>query len=274
MRSLVVGNSNLSANLPVTAIAAQAASPACSRFEYMRGAVASPICMSVAAFAGCVGLGYAGLLGAMLAVACVIAVSVHAASYRMVRAYVDDQARARARSHRECQRLKRLRPAGGARQQHYNELRLLVEQVEQLDACDAERFEMQDLLDHFVDLVVHHQRCVNALRIAGASSLPPGPAGPTVSTGPTGIAVTGIAVIDTTRSPRRRDILQRRLQHRDECLRRMEQLTDELEGIDELIRLIVQRVAAAPTGVELDRELDRRLWELDEVDAAMRQLSA
>jgi hypothetical protein len=208
-------------------------------------------------FAGCIGLGYAGVIGAVVAVIAVIALGVNAARYRRVRSYVDEQALARSRAHRECQRLKLLRPAGATRQQHYNELRLLVEEVERLDEAEAARFELQDLLDHFVRVAVSHQRCVDAMRLAGANSLPP---------------VT--AITDTPRSSRRREIMQRRIRNRDECLRRMEKLIDELEGIDQLVRLVVQRTACSRMDDDLDRELDRRLWELDEVDAALRQLSA
>jgi hypothetical protein len=182
---------------------------------------------------------------------------MNAARYRGVRAYVDEQAVTRSRARRECERLKQLRPTGASRQQHYNELRLLVEEVERLDATEAQRFELQDLLDHFIRVAVSHQRCFDAMRMAGASSLP-----------------SATPITDNPRSSRRRDIMQRRIRHRDECLRGMEKLVDELEGIDQLVRLIVQRTACSRLDGELDRELDRRLWELDEVDAALRQLSA
>jgi hypothetical protein len=174
-----------------------------------------------------------------------------------VRRYIDERARARTRARRESQRMRQLRPAGATRQQHYNELRLLVEEVERIDAAEAARFELQDLLDHFVQVAVSHQRCVDALRMAGANALP---------------QATPIA--DAPRSSRRRELMQRRIRHRDECLRRMEKLVDELEGIDQLVRLVVQRTACSRMDGDLDRELDRRLWELDEVDAALRQLSA
>lgn len=223
----------------------------------MRGAVASPVCLAVAMFAGCIGLGYAGVAGAAAAVLAVVALGVNAARYRRVRRYVDEQAITRARARRECERLKLLRPTGATRQQHYHELRVLVEEIERLDAAEAQRFDLQDLLDHFIRVAVSHHRCVDALRMSGASSLP-----------------TTTPITDSPRSSRRREILQRRLSHRDDCLRRMEQLVDELEGIDQLIRLVVQRTASASADGELDRELDRRLWELDEVDAALRQLSA
>jgi hypothetical protein len=215
------------------------------------------VCLSLAVFTGCLGLGCAGAMGAVIAIACMIALAAHAARYRAVRTYIDDQARSKGRADRECGRLKRLRATTGPRQQHYSELRSLVEEIERLDETEAARFELQDLLDHFIDLAVRHQRCFDALRLAGASSLP-----------------AAIPIVDVTRTPLRRDILQRRIRHRDECLRMMDRLTDELEGIDELIHLIAQRVASAPGAAELDRELERRLWELEEVDAALRQLSA
>jgi len=227
-----------------------------SRATYLRGAVGNPICLSVAVFAGCIGLGYAGMIGAAIAVACVLGFGAHASRYPRVRRYLDVQVESRTKAKRECQRLKLLRQAGPARVEHYYELRALVEHIERLDAAEAERFELQDLLEHFIRLAISHQRCGEALRLAGAASLP----------------VTPIAA--RSRSRRRQDILQRRIRHRDECAARMEQLSDEIEATDELIRLIAQRVACPAPERELDREIDRRLWELDEVDAALDQLSA
>jgi hypothetical protein len=208
-------------------------------------------------FAGCVGLGYAGALGAALAVTAVFALGAWAASYAGVRRYLDEQRRAHARTRRERARLKQLRPTGAARLQHYHELRALVEAIERLDPAEAARFELQDLLDHWIRIALDHQRCADSLRISGAGSLPASP------------------FVELPRSKRRRDIQQRRIQHRDACVRRMAELADELDGVDELVRLLAQRAACpALEDGELHRELDRRLWELDEVDAALHQLSA
>ena len=136
--------------------------------------------------------------------------------------------------------------------QQYVELRRLVEDIETNHPADAQRFELQDLLEHFTRISVTHHRCLDALRFAHDTGVIAPPA----------------------RSTRRRAIHDRRIAHRDSCLRRVEQLGDELEAIDELIRLCAQRVACPEVDADLDREIDRRLWEFDEVDAAMTRLSA
>lgn len=238
------------------AIAAPARDGACG-LTYVRESVSSPVCLAVALFAGCLGLGAAGVLGAAISMVVVVMIAVTAVRSRRVRAHLDAQARSRARARRDFERLKLLRPTGTSRVQHYNELRVLVEEVERIDAAEAERFELQDLLDHFVRIAVSHQRCSDALRLAGGDALP---AAPSISV--------------ATKSKRRRDILHRRIRHREQCVQMMERLVDELEGVAELIRLVAQRTACPSLDMDLDREIDRRLWELDELDAALHQLSA
>jgi hypothetical protein len=228
-----------------------------SRLTYVRESVASPICLAVALFAGCLGLGAAGVLGAGLAVLAVLMIAANAVRWQRVRDNLDQHARSRARAKRDLERLKLLRPTGSSRIQHYNELRVLVEEVERIDAAEAARFELQELLDHFVRIAVSHQRCSDALRLAGGDTLPAAP-----------------PVTVASRSKRRRDILHRRIRHREQCVQMMERLVDELEGIAELIRLVAQRTACPSFDLDLDREIDRRLWELDELDAALHQLSA
>ena len=114
-----------------------------------------------------------------------------------------------------------------------------------------------DLLDHFVRLSLHHQRCLEAVRLAGAHDLPQ-----------------TIPIGEASRSKRRREIMARRLRHREECLQRVDRLADEIDAVDELVRLVAQRVACPALEPDLEREIERRLWELDEVEAALRQLSA
>lgn len=237
---------------PKTALATQQA----TGLTYIRGAVASPVCVAISVFAACIGLGYAGMLGALLAMIAVIGLGAASARYGFVQRHLDHQARLRLRAKRESSRLRALRPAGPVRQTQYLELRELVEEIEKTDAAEAARFELQDLLDHFVRLSIGHQKCLDALRLAGGNELP-----------------IAIPITDANRSKRRREILARRIRHRDECLRRIERLTDELEAIDELIRLVAQRTACPSLDPDLDREIERRLWELDEVEDALNQLS-
>ncbi len=227
--------------------------------QYIRGAVGSPVCVAFSVFAACVGLGYAGILGAAVAMLAVVMLGMCSTRYRFVRRHLDRQAQIRERCKRESARLRQLRPTGPVRQQQYIELRELVEQIERTDASEASRYDLQDLLDHFVRLAVSHQRCLEALRLAGSHDLPQ----------------TTLAIETAShRSKRRRDIVARRVKHREECLRRVERLADELEAVDELVRLVAQRAACPAIDPDLGREIERRLWELDEVDAAYDQLSA
>lgn len=223
---------------------------------YVRGALFNPVSLSVMAFAVCVGVGYAGLLGALIAMMVFMTVGASATRYRYVRRQLDKQFEYRVRQKREAERMKLLKPAGPVRQQQYVDLRDLVSEIERTDAAEAQRFELQELLDHFVRLACSHQRCLDSLRLAGSSDLPRMPMG------------------DSHRSARRREIMARRMRHRDECIRRIERLADELEAVDELVRLVAQRVACPQLDNDLDREIERRLWELDEVDDALKQLSA
>ncbi len=225
--------------------------------QYLGGAVGSPVCVATAVFAACAGLGFAGMYGAVLALLTVIGFAAVTSQWGVVRRHLDVQAALRERCRREAHRLRQLRPTGPVRQQQYIELRDLVEQVERTDAAEAERFELQDLLDHFVRLALHHQRCLEAVRLAGSHDLPQ-----------------TVSISEATRSKRRREIMARRLRHREECLQRVDRLADELDAVDELVRLVAQRVACPAVEPDLEREIERRLWELDEVEAALRQLSA
>lgn len=253
MQPLASTNGLVLASAPPPALTARNTS-----LSYMRGAVGSPVCVAFAVFAACVGLGYAGLLGAFVAMLAMVTVGAASTRYKFVRRHLDRQAQIRERCRRESARLKQLRPTGPVRQQQYIELRELVEQIERTDPVEASRFDLQDLLDHFVRLATSHQRCLEALRLAGSHDLP---------------STTTIA-LDSNRSKRRREIVARRIKHREECLRRIERLADELDAIDELVRLVAQRVACPAVDPELGREIERRLWELDEVDEAYDQLSA
>lgn len=218
--------------------------------------MASPICISATVFVSCIGaglLGAVGALGAFVAMAILIAASTR---YGVVRRHLDQEAAARLRCAREARRVRLLRPGGPVRLHQYFELRGLVEETEKRDAAEATRFELQELLEQFASLASNHHRCLDALRLAGSHELP------------------FTIPIDPARSKRRRDIQARRQRHRDACLTRIARIADELEAVDELIRLVAQRVACPIEDLEMDSEIDRRLSELDEIDDALKRLSA
>src|SRR6478735_6340852 len=139
---------------------------------YVRGALFNPVSLSVMAFAVCVGVGYAGMFGALIAVVAVAALGTSATKYEYVRQQLDKQFEYRVKQKREADRMKQLKPTGPVRQQQYCELRDLVSEIEKQDSREAQRFELQQLLDHFIGLAVSHQKCLDSLRLAGSSDLP------------------------------------------------------------------------------------------------------
>ena len=224
-----------------------------SGLTYMRGAMVSPFSVAAMVFWTCMGIGYAGVLGAVLALVAITTGIAGVSRVKFVQRHLDREIAERARARRESARMRTIAPCGALRMQQYIELRDLVIDVEKHDPGDARRFELEDLLDHYVHLAVCHQRCLDAVRLAGMPSSP---------------------ARDEGGSKRRREIVERRLKHREECLERVQKLAEEIESVDELVRLVAQRAACPQGDMDLDREIERRLWELDEVEAAMQQLSA
>src|SRR5690242_7242619 len=90
---------------------------------YVRGALFNPVSLSVMAFAVCVGVGYAGLFGALAAMVVFVSLGMTATRYRFVRKQLDKQFEYRVRQKREAERMRLLRPAGPVRQQQYVDLR-------------------------------------------------------------------------------------------------------------------------------------------------------
>jgi hypothetical protein len=224
--------------------------PAQNSLAYVRGGLWNPVSGSLLAFVVCLGISCAGAIGGVVASVAFLTVGVTSTRLSFVRREIDRAVEATARHKREVERMRKLRPSGPSRQHQYAQLRDLVAGIERAES--KHRFDLQDLLEQFIALSVLHQRFVDLLShsTVGESVLVPEP------------------------SPRRREIMARRIRHRDQCATRITQIADDIESIDELIRLIAQRVHAPEIEVDVQREIERRLWELDEVDAAMEQLSA
>ncbi len=120
---------------------------------YIRGALVSPVCVALTVFAGCIGLGYAGLIGAVIAILVATALGASTARYKFVQRHLDRAHEQRERSRRESTRFKALRPTGVVRQTQYVELRDLVEGVENSDAGEAKRGETLLVRDRDLDEV-------------------------------------------------------------------------------------------------------------------------
>ena len=211
----------------------------------------------IAALAVC-GIGYVGVMGAILAVSSLFVLCFAATGSRWVHRALDRQSVRRARARREAARQRALGAAPPARHHQYRELRALVEGIERSEPIAARRLELQELLDHFVQLTVGHARGLEALHVAGGGESPEPPSG------------------DPPTTARRRDIAARRLRHREDTTARLGAIADEIDSADDLIRLVAQRAACANLDalLEGEGEVDRRLAELDEVEAALVQVSA
>ncbi len=236
------------------ALAARAARTQHGALAYAGATIASPLSVALIAFSACVGVGYAGVIGAIVLCSVVIAIALATSGSAHVRHVLDGHFEFRARTRREADRQRLLRSAGPVRQHQYAELRDLVAEIERVDPAEVQRFELAELLDQFARLVARHQRCIDWMRRAGGCDLP--------SAAPQDLP------------SKRRDLLVRRIKHREECLVRIGKLVDDIEAIDELIHLIAQRGACPIEDNDVARDLERRMWELDEVDAALAQISA
>jgi hypothetical protein len=210
-------------------------------------AFVSPLFGILAVLVPClVGL-YAGALAALVATASVVGLGATATRSPRVRRRLDRQVRRRARRRRDARRLAKLRATGTLREYQYVELRNLIETLEE---ADVERFDLDGLIERFVELSVIYERYCDALRLADFHDhAPPLPATPGS------------------------EIRARRVRHRERCIRDATRISDELEAIDELVHLIAQRVTCPLETPEGELEIERRLIELDHLEAAFDELS-
>lgn len=240
----------------VTAAMAIAASGpsalACGRFLCV-----NPVTFALSFLAAVIVGTSAGPLAAALAIATAGLLLLAACPLPVTRRLVGPALTRKQRRDRNERRERRLERAGSARRTELDELTGLVEEIADWDPDECARLELEELVDLYVDMAVVVESYRGAARRCAAPVAArerEGRGGPCAS------------------ERLRRDLVRRRLAHRDECARRAEELESELDAVVEFVRLVAQR-AACPTGEELiEPQLVRRLWELDVCDTALRQL--
>jgi hypothetical protein len=240
-------------------------SPAATPFSvgclYLARSAVHPSGVSALAVGIWLGAWIGGVTGSLLGLVGGLVLIATASRWSAVRRLIDSHQAERERRRRSLERERRLIHAGPLRRAEFAELDKLADDIEADHPADARRFELQELLDHYVTMAVAHQRLVEAVQRADRAPL-----------WEAATARTAIEQLPTSRH--RKEILTRRLQHRDECRNRAVQLAEELDAMSEFIHL-VSEVASCPT-VEpnAQQELERRLWELEAHELAMRQLTA
>lgn len=206
-----------------------------------------PLCVTVVVSAVGLAVWKIGVFAAVLILLALSAAAVGASTFRFVRRHIDRRTARWARDLREDARFDQLARTSSARSAQYVGLRSLVEDIERDAPVDADRLELQALLDHFVRLAASHQRFLDAMRLGGNLKPTNGEIPPS----------------------RRSDLVVRRIRCFDACRQRAEWLAAELDAIDELVRLVAQKLACPALDADVDGEIERRLWELDEVDLAL-----
>lgn len=214
---------------------------------------------SLLTFLAGLGLVYVGSLvaaGLMMSVAICVAWTL--SSSREFRRSIDEYVARQRRIERRNGREELLEQAGVPREP-LTELTALVEDIERRDGGRiSRRFELEEILDHWVQLAIARERCVRALRMADRAQLVR--------------ALAEEPIVETRTSRRRRELLERRIRCWDQCKRDADRCAEELSAISELIRLLAQE-AARPDLVLDDDEIDRRLRDLDDEQSALRELA-
>jgi hypothetical protein len=243
------------------ASAPSVASPRGDGWIYLGRAIAHPT-GTMSLFLGiCLGTWLGGAVGLLVGLLSSLGLVAAAARWDPFRRVLDGHALARERRRREFERERRLELAGPLRRAEFAELSCLVEELEDRDPARAQRLELEELLDYYVELALAHQRLVEAVQRADRAPL-----------WEAGAVRNGCTLVATSRQ--RQDILARRIQHRDECRNRAAMLADELDAVAEFLHLVSEVVSCPPGEHRPHRELERRLGELEAQENALRQLGA
>jgi hypothetical protein len=224
---------------------------ACTQTHYVRGALFHPMSIPIVSTALYFAVCYAGVLAAVLTAVGAIALAAVSTRSAFVRAQLDRWAAGQRQRQRDRVRMRRVEVCGPARAHQYRELSDLAEEIEAIDANAPSRYDLEGLLEQFVETSRAHHRCVESLRFAPAGDAP-----------------------FVERSRMRSDIQARRVRRREDTTKRIAELADELAAIDEMLHLIAHSVHTSGSATDVRAELDRRMWELDEVDSAMAEIAA
>ena len=192
-------------------------------------------------------VGLLGLVGVLAARAC----GPRLRAARIVRAA------ARARADRRNDRDRELAATTLGARESLAELAKLVDDIEATAPEIATRFELEELLDRHVALALAQDRAVRATAMFDRGQLE---------------RTRDTLRTDPAADKRRLELCERRLQAHARCQARVDQLANELALLADLVRLIAQRVAC-PEEPALDDRIERHLAELDEDDAARKQLA-
>jgi hypothetical protein len=243
------------------AAAPSVASPRGDGLIYLGRAIAHPTGTMFLFLGICLGTWLGGAVGLLAGVLGTLGLVAAAARWDVFRRVLDGHALARERRRRDFERERRLELAGPLRRAEFAELSCLVEEIEDRDPGQAQRLELQELLQYYVELALGHQRLVEAVQRGDRAPM-----------WEAGAVRNGCTLPATSRQ--RQDILSRRLAHRDECRKRAAMLADELDAIAEFLHLVSEVVTCPLGDLRLHRELERRLWELETQENALRQLNA
>jgi hypothetical protein len=194
-------------------------------------------------------------------------IAVAATRFCSFRAAIDQRVALRERLIRAERRENRLLEADSVHRDQFADLSGVVDDIERSgDGGElAERLELQDLLERYIELAVAHRRCVAAMRRADRDRM--------AKELSTRHLAAQDGEIDRLRR-RRLAIVARRAEHWDECFERARALREELGAVAEFIRFVGQKVACPDLLRETEIELESRLGDLEATEAAFRQLDA
>lgn len=188
---------------------------------YARESLINPVALSVAAFATCIGVGYAGLAGGIVGLGSFVVTGSCASVLKPIRQAIDAVRKSRHKKKRIEGRREKLRPAGIVRLQELIDLTSLAEKIEGLDPT----IDVDSLLDGFVTIALEWEACLDAIKALNNSG-----------------HMDGAMPYDSSDS--RKDVILSRRRLRNELSSRCERLRDQMEEIQELMGLIAATAVA------------------------------